>query len=64
MKKDTLAQLKEFGAFLARLQEGHMSLLPAIAHAKLAMKKAVAKAFQAKEVVGYFEAQEPIALRG
>ena len=28
------------------------------------MKEAVAKAFSAKEVAGFFEAQEPITLRG
>ena len=35
MKADTKKQLKEFGDFLGRLEEGHMSLLPAIEHAKL-----------------------------
>ena len=64
MKSDTMEQIKEFDAFLKRAKEGDMTLLDSVQDAKIKLQEAIAKAFNAKEIMDNYAAKEPEFLRG
>lgn len=63
MKKDTLAQLKEFQATLAKMTSGNMTLVNELGQMQLAIQAAVSQAFKTPEVIRLFAARRPQELR-
>ena len=62
-KADTLAQLKEFQASLAKMASGSMTLQSNLEATRLAVQAAVSSAFQTPEVIRLFASKQPAAMR-
>jgi len=62
-KEDTLAQLKEFQASLAKMASGSMTLQSNLEATRLAVQAAVSSAFQTPEVIRLFASKQPAAMR-
>lgn len=63
MKADTVAQLKEFDASLAKMVEGNMTLQSELDATRMAVRAAISEAFKTPEVIRMFAKKEPAALR-
>ena len=63
MKSDTIAQLKEFDASLAKMVEGNMTLQSELDATRMAVRAAISEAFKTPDVIRMFAQKEPAALR-
>mmetsp|Transcript_27418 Transcript_27418/g.38774 ORF Transcript_27418/g.38774 Transcript_27418/m.38774 type:complete len:190 (+) Transcript_27418:31-600(+) len=62
-KAETLAQLREFQAFLEKTVSGDMTLIDAFGSAQLAIQAAISDAFKTPEVIRMFATKQPDQLR-
>lgn len=63
MKKDTIAQLKDFDVALAKMVAGNMTLQSEFDATRMAVRAAISEAFKTPEVIRMFATKEAPALR-
>lgn len=62
-KTETLEQLKEFNASLAKMKGGDMTLVNELNRMQLAIQAAISEAFKTPEVIRMFAKKQPGQLR-
>lgn len=64
IRADTLEQMEEFEATLARMMSGDVTLVDSLGSMRIAVQAAISKAFQTPEVIKMFAKKDSGQLRG